>query len=167
MGGDKHKTELAHFQEQIRKAMAPITRMQKAIAPLFQEINSFISRNREQIVALGARLHKSVNALQPYMADLEAWAKVWEKNKRLREAGFLPHSTTLRFAEDETLDSAVLSDAIEAHYKANWPDIVEQFSAAIETYAVDDEAKATFREALGAHGNGHYRSVCRVLFPEF
>ena len=33
-------------------------------------------------------------------------------------------------------------------------------------YHIDDEARATFREALSAHEAGHYRCVCRVLFPE-
>ena len=36
----------------------------------------------------------------------------------------------------------------------------------IAEYNIDEEAKATFREALDAHGYGLHRSVCRVLFPE-
>ena len=36
----------------------------------------------------------------------------------------------------------------------------------LTTCALDDEAKATFREALAAHEAGFYRSVCRLLFPE-
>ena len=36
----------------------------------------------------------------------------------------------------------------------------------LETYRIDEATKATFKEALDAHENGHYRSVCRVLFPE-
>ena len=33
-------------------------------------------------------------------------------------------------------------------------------------YDVDEEAKATVREALAAHEACFYRSVCRVLMPE-
>ena len=37
----------------------------------------------------------------------------------------------------------------------------------LSSHSVDDEAKETFREALDAHEAGLYRSVSRVLFPEF
>jgi hypothetical protein len=36
----------------------------------------------------------------------------------------------------------------------------------LDGYDIDDEAKATFKEALEVHGNGHYRASCRLLFPE-
>lgn len=41
-------------------------------------------------------------------------------------------------------------------------DIENRFDA----YRLDEEAKATFHEALEAHEAGLYRSVCRLLFPE-
>ena len=36
----------------------------------------------------------------------------------------------------------------------------------MDRYQITAETKATLREALSAHGTGHYRCVCRVLFPE-
>ena len=36
----------------------------------------------------------------------------------------------------------------------------------LDRYQITVETKATLREALSAHGTGHYRCVCRVLFPE-
>ena len=38
--------------------------------------------------------------------------------------------------------------------------------ASLAEYDIDDEATATFVEALNAHEPGFYRSVCRVLMPE-
>jgi hypothetical protein len=168
---EQRRTEQARIREQVRELLEPAARIQEAFSPLLKDISNFIDQNREQILAFTAGIARfqkqAVISLQPYLPALEAWAKATAKSKRLREAGFLPHSTTLPFADDETLEVAALSAAIETHYRTNWPEIAKVFSDTIETYAVDDEAKDTFREALAAHANGHYRSVCRVLFPEF
>ena len=44
--------------------------------------------------------------------------------------------------------------------------IRQDIESRLGQYQISEEAKATFREALSAHSNRHYRCVCRVLFPE-
>lgn len=47
-----------------------------------------------------------------------------------------------------------------------WDDVSESLIITVKKSNVDEEAAATFNEALDAFRNGHYRSVVRVLFPE-
>ena len=53
------------------------------------------------------------------------------------------------------------------YYTDNWSEVRTQLETRMSSHEIDDEAKATFREALDAHEAGFYRSVSRVLFPEF
>lgn len=90
-----------------------------------------------------------------------------EKLGRLEPTGWLPHSSTpVHLLEvDTSVDE--LKASVEQHYDENWPEIKAQFVERIGKYDLDDEAKETFLEALSAHETGHYRSVVRLLFPEF
>ena len=63
-------------------------------------------------------------------------------------------------------DPVQLSTSIEKYYQENWPRIEAALSARVDDYAIDDEAKSAFREALALHGAKHFRSVVRLLFPE-
>ena len=85
------------------------------------------------------------------------WAKV----------GWLPHYT-MPFAaiakSDRTEDQ--ISATILEYYARKWENVREHIDNRLAGYKIDAEAKATFREALDAHGSGLHRCVCRVLFPE-
>jgi hypothetical protein len=59
-----------------------------------------------------------------------------------------------------------LSDYLSGYYEGNWPSIRQGFEEHLIASKVDDEAKATFIEALEAHGLGLYRVAPRLLFPE-
>ena len=63
-------------------------------------------------------------------------------------------------------DVARCREEILRFYRENWQDIRLGFSERFSNYPVDEEAKATVREALDAHESGLYRCVCRTLFPE-
>ena len=60
----------------------------------------------------------------------------------------------------------MLERRLSTFYKDNWSDIRQDIESRLAGYHISEEAKATFREALSAHGMGYYRCVCRVLFPE-
>ena len=66
----------------------------------------------------------------------------------------------------DNISDSDLTDLMMGHYRDNWPSIADQFSRAINSYDIDDEAKDTFAEALSAHGCEFYRCPPRLLFPE-
>lgn len=89
-----------------------------------------------------------------------------ERSKRIEASGWLPHYTT-PFAivlDDMTVEE--ISVVIEQHYRENWHEVESAFLERLEGSELDDEAKATFKEALASHRHGLYRSVPRTLFPE-
>ena len=55
---------------------------------------------------------------------------------------------------------------LDEYYAQNWRDVRSSIESRIHEFNIDEEAEATFREALDAHEFGLYRCVCRVLFPE-
>ena len=85
----------------------------------------------------------------------------------LDDAGWLPHhSTPFRRCYECWGDSDALNAMLSRHYRARWTEVRLEMETRLGRYDVDEEAKATFTEALEAHEAGLYRSVCRVLFPE-
>ena len=60
-----------------------------------------------------------------------------------------------------------LQTSLLDYYTDNWVEVRTQLESRLSSYDIDDEAKATFREALGVHEAGFYRAVSRLLFPEF
>lgn len=113
------------------------------------------------------------NRIQPILAEfwktlatladgISATAKTV---KRLDHAGWLPHVTT-PWSTLANAEISGLSQAIEQHYRDNWAVVKKTFDDRLDTYAIDEEAKATFREALAAHEQHLYRAAVRLLFPE-
>jgi hypothetical protein len=98
---------------------------------------------------------------------LEEFAKNEARCNRLEEAGWLPHpASPWHLLDNEDLCGEALNEAVEAYYFENWPSVRISIEKAISDYTIDDEAKATFGEALAAHEAGLYRCVARTLFPE-
>ena len=79
----------------------------------------------------------------------------------------MPHLTTpFELATEYLDDEEALRRVLIVYYSENWRDVRTKIEARLSTYSIDDEAKATLREALDAHEIAHYRCVCRLLFPE-
>jgi hypothetical protein len=98
---------------------------------------------------------------------LEQFAKHEARCKRLEEAGWLPHpASPWHLLDDEALCGEALNEAVKVYYLENWLTVKASIEEAISGYTIDDEAKATFGEALAAHEAGLYRCVARTLFPE-
>lgn len=89
-----------------------------------------------------------------------------ERSKRIEASGWLPHYTTPFAAIHDAMTAKEISAVIEQHYRENWHDVESAFLERLEASQLDEEAKATFREALVSHRHGLYRSVPRTLFPE-
>ena len=105
--------------------------------------------------------------LEPVARGLVAMYERDQICKVLNAAGWLPHCTThLSLVADCSGDVCTVRNKLNEYYEQNWPSVRRAIESQIAEYNVDEEAKATFREALDAHGYGLHRSVCRVLFPE-
>jgi len=95
--------------------------------------------------------------------------EVVERAKRadlIEATGWLPHYTTPLSLIAVTNTKLEVSEIIGTHYKEQWAAVRQMFDERQAAYDLDDEAKATFQEALAAHEAGLYRAVVRVLFPE-
>ncbi len=91
----------------------------------------------------------------------------WSQLREMSEAGWLPHHTTpLDLIANSGGDAGAVRSKLSEYYIQNWCDVRKAIEYQIEGYNVDEDAKATLREALDAHEYGLYRSVCRLLFPE-
>lgn len=89
-----------------------------------------------------------------------------EQSKRIEASGWLPHYTTPFHLILDYMTVEEISAVIEQHYRENWDEVESAFLRRLETRELDDEATATFKEALVSHRHGLYRSVPRTLFPE-
>lgn len=137
-------------------AIEAASRWAEAFKPL-QEVSEQISRQMEAISA----------QLAPLGERLRWVGEETAKCERLEAVGWLPHSSSpFDLVEENTVDSAGLDSAIEHYYQDNWADISSAMLTEISQCEIDEEAKATFAEAVAAHGYGLYRCVPRLLFPE-
>lgn len=118
-------------------------------------------------------LAESLRGIQDTIAAIVDAAKLISKgiavtgdiNERLGKVGWLPHHTTpFKLVLEASPDK--LAGCLAEYYLNEWDQIREAIFSRVDRYDVDPEAKATFGEALSAHGHGLYRSSCRVLFPE-
>ena len=113
------------------------------------------------------QLETLARVLNPVLRGLHAMYRAHQFSKVLHDAGWLPHYTTpLLIVEECSGDACAVRDRLNQHYEQNWSSVRMTIESKIDEFDIDDEAKATFREALDAHGFGLYRSVCRLLFPE-
>lgn len=86
---------------------------------------------------------------------------------RLGDGGWLPHYTTpFRLIGGAEVPATVAAKIVAQYYADHWPTVEDAFRKRISGYLVDEEAIATFHEALIAHGAGLYRVAPRLLFPE-
>ena len=116
--------------------------------------------------------------LEPLMRSLETaaplaqvvareWAK-WDMAESLLERGWVPNQTTpFALVAECGNNGPMLQASLLAYYTDNWGEVRTRLESRLSSYGIDDEAKATFGEALDAHEAGFYRTVSRLLFPEF
>jgi hypothetical protein len=88
------------------------------------------------------------------------------KLETVAAAGWLPHQT-MPFSAIHSGDAPeAVGILIEEHYRTQWAEAELDLSAQVAALRIDDEAKATFEEALTAHKHGLFRVAPRLLFPE-
>lgn len=116
-----------------------------------------------QLTAPAARFTRIATTLDGILAPLR---RAERRLRMFEAAGWLPHFTTPFDALDDLEDEADAGELLDAHYREAWPEVSEALTSHVESYAVDDEARAVFAEALDCHEAGAYRAVSRLVFPE-
>ena len=112
-------------------------------------------------------LRQLSEVIRPVLPHLVAFARFSRIVDAVGCTGWVPHrSVPLNKVEPLINDVTSLEKYLASYYEQHWTYIRQDISSRLHGYHVDDETRDTFREALEAHDNGHYRCVCRVLFPE-
>ncbi len=151
-----------------------LLKWRSAINALFEA--PWVAQLTEALGAIQANIapviHNFEKIMVPVHAAIPKYAKVFEvlgreheKYRRFEKAGWLPHETAPFHLLEEASDEN-LSSSLHDYYLENWQTIKQGFLKTVPEYSIDDEAKATFIEALEAHTNGLYRVAPRLLFPE-
>ena len=135
-----------------------------------QEADALINAVKHAGVWLESVLRDLEPVLNEVATAIQAVAKglaIWEQAERLMAQGWVPHYTTpFKLAAAHLNDTKALKRLMLAHYTDNWHRVSTQIKVRLETYRIDDDARAALLEALDGHEAGHYRSVPRLLFPE-
>ena len=134
----------------------------------FAEIRRVIEKWQESMSRIEVTLQNILAPVAPAIVELSKQFKKGDLNsKALMSAGWLPHYTTpFQYIEEQADDVEAVRTALIDYYTENWRVVRSQIDSQLDSYSIDKEAKAAFRESLDAHEAGLYRCVCRVLFPE-
>lgn len=165
----------ADLQKQIAGIQAQFRKMQERDRTVFRAIQDQVRKMQEQDRAVlraiqdQARFANAVARLNlgSVKAAAEQLAGQVRRAEAFDRAGWLPHpSTPLAQLEECVDDSQAIHGLLSEYYDAQWPEVRRDIETRLTAWRIDEEAKATFCEALDAHEAGFYRSVCRLLFPE-
>lgn len=128
------------------------------------------ARATAPLMAAGEHMRAIMAALTPAPEVLEKieWLRRDEERCEAIEAtGWMAHpSSPFRLIEQGELVGEDLVRAVEDYYREDWDAVAAGMNARVDACLIDDEAKATFAEALAAHGAGLFRCAPRLLFPE-
>ena len=136
-----------------------------------QNLNVALQRLVEPFQPLIQSMERVSKALAPVLEAIAPYIEHFARYNRfidsVRSTGWLPYYTfPIDYVEECEDDISLLESRLTTYYEDNWEHIRQDIEARLDYYNIADETKDTFREALSAHNAGHYRCVCRVLFPE-
>ena len=136
----------------------------KQIQKTFQPIVQCLVEVNRQTEVFTQRL---IKVFQPFAPHVEAFVTYHKIIEAFDKTGWLPyHSAPVQFVEECGADVQLLETRLSEYYRTHWDHIRQDIESRLDHYNIDEEAKATFREALSAHSTGYYRCVVRLLFPE-
>ena len=141
-----------------------VKRLNESVAPVVQNLPAALQQLEAVLRPFVQSLTRLSQAIVTHIAPI---AKYLNFIDSVDATGWLPyHTVSIAYVEKCGKDMPLLERRLSAFYKENWSDIRQDIESRIVGYHISEDAKATFREALSAHELGHYRCVCRVLFPE-
>ncbi len=130
-----------------------------ALNKLEESLRPFV----QALAGIAEAIHPFVSAIAPKFEQLVRYHKFIDS---VGATGWLPYYTiSLVYVEECGDDVSLIDTRITSFYRNNWNVIREDIETRLDQYQLSEETKATLREALAAHDVGHYRCVCRVLFP--
>lgn len=154
---DKHSLEIDEFVDRLNKSAAPIV---QKLSEALQQLEAAFRPFAQELVLIS-------QAIAPLAPHVELFVRYHKFIDSVSATGWLPyHSVPIQYVEECDGNTPLLERRLSIFYKANWDNIRQDIESRLDAYRVSEETRATFREALSAHEMGHYRCVCRVLFPE-
>ena len=161
----EHGTDPTQLFESIFEGLKPHF---EGLKPHIEKLSKYLRENEEELdpsfKALEAAMPDLARVLGSYLAPM---AKQAELVGILDETGWLPFGhAPYHCMEQHGGDAERVDACMSSYYLEHWPEIRMSLEENLKAYHVDDEARATFGEALSAHEAGLYRCVCRLLFPE-
>lgn len=161
---------LAEFQRRLESALRPFGEVTARLSSVLTDPATVATWGQitRDFTKTGEALVKTIAPIAARFSEFgKQLVALGKLSHALDAAGWLPHVTTpVHLLEGGVNDPALLSDLIERFYSDNWTAIRAELETRLDSYLIDEEAKAAFREALSAHEAGLYRAVCRHLFPE-
>ena len=153
-------------------ARLDLASLSRKIEPVFKGLRELTARldspGLRELRELTARLGSLTQSLVPAASSIQAAAREWAKTESLLKRGWMPnHTIPFDVVSECGDDAARLQTSLLSYYTDNWGEVRAQLETQLSSCNIDDEAEATFREALDAHEAGLYRCVSRVLFQEF
>ena len=167
----------AYFRhvEPLAKAMTPVAshvdaalrQVARSLGPVLQRLNEWATAAAPLLEEFNRKAEAAAETMERLQPALKRFHERKQIHDALDEVGWLTHpSVPYRLVEGCGDDRALLEARIADYYRTRWTDIRDGMESGLAEYHIDDEARATFREALTAHESGLYRCVCRLLFPE-
>lgn len=146
------------------RVIAEVETDREVLSPVATQLTEALRHMERSFDPFLRRLKEWSDAAAPYLKAFDEWNRTVDL---LNGVGWLPYgSAPLLQVEECGDDLALLDIRFSDYYRDRWNEIRDDMESRLAGYHIDDEARATFREALSAHEAGHYRCVCRVLFPE-
>ena len=145
-------------------AIVAVQTLGEALKPIATQLSRAIREMERSFGPVLQRFKEASHTVAPLLRAAGEWNKTVDA---LNEVGWLPyHCAPFRYVEECGDDLALLDSRLSNYYRTQWNEIRDDMKSRLANYQIDDEARATFREALSAHEAELYRCVCRVLFPE-
>ena len=135
----------------------------EALSPIATQLSQAFRQMERSFGPALQRLREWSDTAAPLLRAFGKWSRTVDA---LNEVGWLPYYTVpFHYVEECGADLTRLDSRFSQYYRTRWNEIRDDMKSRLADYHIDDEARATFREALAAHEAGLYRCVCRVLFP--
>lgn len=137
---------------------------QNALFAFISPVIQFLQKAENMVQPVLQKFSAGSVDISHYLQAFVAWNQCIDS---LKEVDWLPlQSIPVHFITECDKNPELLDRRLSDYYHNHWVDIRRELEARMMDYHIDDEARATFQEAICAHEAGLYRCVCRVLFPE-
>ena len=146
---------------------AAVRQMERSLGPVLDRLNEWAAAAAPVLDKWSRLAEAAAEAMDRIQPALKRFHERKEIHDALDKVGWLPHPSVPYWLVEGCGDDFALLDArVSEYYRTRWSEIRDEMESGLAEYHIDDEARATFREALIAHESGLYRGICRSLFPE-